>query len=145
MNISEETIKAIEEMYSVTWFDEQGNDVHPTKATEILFGHLNEEDLSEVPYIGKSFKLPKKKEVTLDYLLSKLNTEKIYKNFSEKFNKIVKLNGITCYPTSYGIGVFVAFAFRESIKDIKAKIENALNEHGIEYTTQYSDAGWVFR
>jgi hypothetical protein len=49
--------------------------------------------------------------------------------------------GLSAYPTSYGIGIFVAYSYRNSATEAKLKIEKALNNVGVKYTTEYSSAG----
>ena len=97
----------------------------------------------------KSFKLPKKKLVDLEWIMNKMNTEKVYQSFTENFKQLLKeagyTNGITVYPTSYGIGIFVGFGHRESILEMKQNIENILKNKDIEYKIGSSDAGWVLR
>jgi hypothetical protein len=74
--------------------------------------------------------------------MNKLNSDKIYQNFSNKFNQIIKNNkGISAYPTTYGIGFFALYKSQET----KDKIEEILNRFNIKYSTEYSDAGYVFR
>jgi hypothetical protein len=85
-------------------------------------------------------------EVTFEWIMNKINKDKVYKSFSENFNKILKSKGlvnINAYPTTYGIGIFV-FAGTK-IPETKKNIENLLNSLGIIYTTEYSDANLVFR
>ena len=97
----------------------------------------------------KSFKLPKKKLVDLEWVMNKMNTEKVYQSFTENFKSLLKeagyINGITVYPTSYGIGIFVGFGHRETILEIKQNIESILKSKDIEYKIGSSDAGWVLQ
>lgn len=96
-----------------------------------------------------TLKLPKKKEVNIEWCLNKLNAESTYKNFTESFKQILTdkgyINNLNVYPTSYGIGVFVAVSFRDNVKEIKTAIDSILTELNIEYSNQSSNAGWVFR
>lgn len=91
--------------------------------------------------ISKWFKTPKTKEVTFDYIMNKLNQESIYRNLSDLFSKLCK--NIPVYPTTYGIGVD-AFYNRDMSKEIRM-IEDKLNELGIEYRNEFSEAGYVYR
>jgi hypothetical protein len=123
--------------------DYNNENVSESKADEITIYDYND-------YIDfKSFKLPKNKIVDLEWIMNKMNTDKVYQSFTENFKTLLKeagyTNGITVYPTSYGIGVFVAFGRRESILEIKNNIENILNNKEIEYKIGSSDAGWVLR
>lgn len=96
-----------------------------------------------------TIKLPKKKEVNLDWVMNKLNAEKTFKNFTEDLKKILVKNGHTnsmnVYPTSYGIGIFVAVSYRNQTKVLKESIDTILNNAGIKYSNDRSNAGWVFR
>ena len=116
------------------------------KATHISFGWLNIG--GDMGYIGKTFAIPKRESnQTTEYFLNKLNTDIIYKNFSDEFNKILKAKGMsnyTSYPTSYGIGVFL-LGLSKYIDECKGQIESTLNELGIIFNTEYSDAHLVFR
>lgn len=53
------------------------------------------------------------------------------------------MQNIPVYPTTYGIGVD-AFYNREMSKEIKM-VEDKLNELGIEYRNEFSEAGYVYR
>ena len=57
-------------------------------------------------YSGKQIKILKKKEVTFDYILEKVNFTQEYKNLCDRFNKLIENENISAYPTTYGIGVF---------------------------------------
>lgn len=143
MNIQTSTIETIQAMgYTVTFQDEFVNLVEPSKASEMYIGFLKVGQ--ELQYIGKSIKATKK-ETTVEYVLDKINSVKTFKNFTTKFNKMVSKFGLSAYATSYGIGIFVAIGFRNSIQESKNQVENLLNELGVKFTTEYSEAGWVFR
>jgi len=73
---------------------------------------------------------------------SKINTDKIYIDFAKKFSKLCG-NGCTVYPTTYGIGVCTLL--KSTLDYNREKYENKLSELGIDYTNEYSDAGWVYR
>jgi hypothetical protein len=124
----------------VSYYDKNINDVPKEKAYQISLSKFD-------PYYENiSIKLPSKMEVTFEWVMNKINKDKIYKSFSENFNKILKSKGlvnINAYPTTYGIGIFV-FAGTK-IPETKKNIENLLNSLGIIYTTEYSDANYVFR
>ena len=97
----------------------------------------------------KTFRLPKKKLVDLEWIMNKWNSEKAFVSFVEDFKTLLQERGykhsINCYPTSYGIGVFVMLGHRDNIKKMKSDIDNLMNEIGVDYRNEYSDAGWVFR
>lgn len=116
------------------------------KATHISFGWLNIG--GDMNYIGKTILIPKRESnQTTEYFFNKLNTDVVYKNFSDEFNKILKSKGMsnyTSYPTSYGIGVFL-LGLSKYIDECKEQIESTLNELGVIFNTEYSDAHLVFR
>jgi hypothetical protein len=139
----EQELKALN--YSYTLFDKHYNDTEDESlAVDITVYDYNDG-------IGfKTFKLPKNKEVSLAWVMGKMNTEKIYQSFAEHFGKILKQklgysSWINIYPTTYGIGIFVALSYRSETKEIKEKIDKLLTDNGIQYKNQSSDAGWVFR
>lgn len=142
MNISKETIKQLESEFSILFYDNNANIVKPENATElsVIYRYVGE----NIELIHKTIKATKK-ETTYDYVLNKINSESVYKDFSVYFNQLVKKYSFSAYPTTYGIGVFIAVGFRESINKAKHQIENELNNLGIKFTTEYSNAMYVFR
>lgn len=139
MNISKNTIDLLSEVYNISFNDDFSNTVSFEKATLLSIGFSKTGE-----YIGKSIK-GTKKEISLEYILGKINTDTTFKNFATYFNSIVSKYGLNAYPTSYGIGIFVAFGYRCSISETKEQIDGILRELGLEYHTELSDAGWVFR
>lgn len=103
----------------------------------------------EPTFTMKTIKLPKNKLVDFDYIMNKVNADKVYQNFADNFRSLLTGSGfehsINVYPTSYGIGFFVLFNFRNENTKIKECIDSILNERNIEYRNEFSDAGWVFR
>ena len=97
----------------------------------------------------KSFKLPKKKLVDFEWVMNKWNSEKTFVSFVADFKKMLANRGykhsINCYPTSYGIGIFVAIGCRDNIKKIKTDVDSLMDKIGVEYRNEYSEAGYVFR
>lgn len=150
MNISKETISQLEEICTFRFTKDGYDDCDVNDATEIQIGYekLNGNIIDEkgyiINYIGKAVKATKK-EISIDYLLNRINTDKTFENFTKYFNKLLHGTGINAYPASYGIGIFVAIGFRNNIDKTKNDIESKLNELNIKYITGYSDAGWVFR
>lgn len=141
--LTSEIVEQIKSEYIVAFY--QGNSMEQVpfeQADTITFLYPINEFSN---YIGKSFKLPKKKQVDLTYFVEKIEADNIYISFAKKFGQLINKNGLSCYPTTYGIGVFVAVGYRNSINEIKSKIETLLTDRGIEYKTEYSEAGWVFR
>ena len=127
------------EGWSVNYYDKNINEVPKNEAYQMSVYTF------DPFYQNVTIKLPTKK-VTLDWVMNKINTDKVYKSFAENFNKLLKSKGyedINAYPTTYGIGTFVAFG--KGIEETKSRIENLLKSLGIEFTTEYSDAHYVFR
>lgn len=143
MNISKQTIEQLKsEFFSFTFYDNFLNEVSPQKATELNIGF--DKDYN---YIGKTIK-ETKKETTIDYIMCKINTDKVYVNFCNSFKKLLPTkyqNSITVYPASYGIGIFVFFDYRGQMSAIKEQIKSILDNLNIDYLTEYSDAQYVFR
>ena len=136
--------------YTITMYSNynmmiETNDIK--KATHLDFGWLNIGE-GDYDYIGKIVKIPNRTiNQTTEYFLKKLNTDVIYKNFSDEFNKILKakgMNNYNSYPTSYGIGVFL-LGSSNKIEDCKDQIESKLHELGVVFNTEYSNANFVFR
>lgn len=94
----------------------------------------------------------KGKEVTIE-MIDKLiaKNEKAYSGyygeFAKNMQRLLKENGLdrtyNIYPTTYGIGVWVIFNW--GAKDDIEKVTKILDERGIEYYNEYSEAGWVYR
>lgn len=144
MNISQETINKLSLDYTVTLMDEGMCEVEPEQATHISIGWeiINGEPSG---YVGKYLKAPMKKEVTYGWVLKKINQESLFAVFCDKFNYFLKTKGLRGYATSYGIGIESLFVGSKNLEENKLSIENELNLLGIKYTTEYSEAHWVFR
>jgi len=131
---------------------DKDNETTFDKITKITIGFYNpnkdKNNYDEAVYIGKTIKLPKKKQVDVRFILDKINSESVYKSFADEFSKLLKKkfnigNGLSVYPTTYGIGIFVLF--NHNARDTKRKIDELLNELGIEYYNEFSDAKYVYR
>lgn len=94
----------------------------------------------------------KSKAITPEYIEKLIaKNEKAYSGYYGKFainmQKLIKQNGLagkfSIYPTTYGIGVWVFYNW-DSEKDI-AEVTKILDERGIEYYNEFSDARWVYR
>lgn len=140
MKITKETISRMNELGYNVWPDD-------------VYGGLDDINFSSAPYIiicskdkeegyfCKTFKTPKEKEVTVEWLLSKVNKGNNYKSLYEYFAKIANKHNISVYPASYGIGVA---SLSNRIKDIKA-VSDKLSSLGLKYRTETSYGGWVYR
>lgn len=139
-NVKPNTQNILREMnYDVRLCDKYDEDCSVEDATHaavVIFG----EDGIRI----KTLELPKSKEIGVDWFLNKLENNKLYKNLSSIFSKILNIgNGTACvYPATYGIG-FTNYIFRD-IETAK-KLQNILDKNGIEYKTEYSDAFYVYR
>lgn len=89
-------------------------------------------------------KLPK--AANLEYVLNKMASKEdsVYVNLAKTFKKLIPQNlRADVYGTTYGIGVTMQ-------QNIAGKFEideiaDFLKENQIEYSTQWSDANWVYR
>lgn len=140
MNISENTIKTLKESFTLCFLDEMFNDQNPQDATRLLIGFT-----SQGEYIGKPIKATKR-ETTAGYVFAQISKISEYHNFCETFQKLLdEPSSVHVYAASYGLGVSVSFDYKGSVQRLKDKIYALLNGHGIDYKTEYSEAGWVFR
>jgi len=128
----------------------------------IMFGYYDYDSLEEVPVeqancinlssidqdsevyipIGTYIRTPKKKPVTLEWILEKVNKASQFKNLTEHMKKVVSGNNIDVYPTSYGVGMFRLFGIE---KGILVRVKKFFDDNNIEYTNEFSDARWVYR
>ena len=127
------------EGWKINYYNNNIDEVKKEEATQMSVFRF------EPYYESYSIKIPKKKEVTFAWIMDKVSKDNVYKSFSENFNSVLEslvYNGLNVYPTTYGIGVSVIFGNKN---ESKYKIEKVLNDYGIDYTTEYSDAFYVFR
>lgn len=106
---------------------------------------------------GRIVKMPYKKctetwadfEARVDKVIARVEKESKgrYAEFSNLMQRIVNERIKDCsyltYPTTYGFGLEAIFNW--NFDKQAAEIEKLLNEMGVSYTTEYSDAFWVFR
>ena len=85
-------------------------------------------------------KAPKAKEVTVDWLLSKINKEAAYQNLSQYLHKAFS-SCVSVYPASYGVGVASLFSREDDIKTVANKLKSLR----LKFRNELSDAGWVYR
>lgn len=90
---------------------------------------------------NKSYNLPKK--VTLEWLHNKINNDKLYINFAKDFKKLINNNSILIYATSYGIGI--SSLYNNNFNNAKKEIFDKLDNLGIKFDVEYSDAMWIYR
>jgi len=90
----------------------------------------------------RTYRLPKHYDET--WVLMKVEEFLFfYKSSGANLSKIVEplTEGKSCYPASYGIGFFNFFLKQEEVDELL----KLLKEHKIEYTTEFSQANWVYR
>ena len=140
MNHEPQLIEKLEALgyFAGCWVDVYSdlNECKPEEAKQLLISNF------EAGIVGKVVSLPKVKEVTVEYVLNKVNQESTFKNLVDYCTKIVNNNGISIYPTSYGIGCFIVFG---RLRDRIEEISKQLTAKGIEFTNEFSDAGYVYR
>lgn len=140
MKITQETISKLNELGYNVW---AYNPCRPTNiddyknATHIGIGMIIE---SNDDWFCKSFKTPKGKEVTVEWVLTKINKESSYKNLSQYLRKIFGYS-ISVYPASYGIGVDTLGNYKVTAKNVSDKLE----ELGVKYRNEFSEGRWVYR
>lgn len=142
MKISKKTIESLNGNFQYWFGDTNANEVSIEKATELNISWVDENGCANRRTI-KSLK----SEITFDFIMTKINTDKdkIFIDFVKYFNKLISKEGLSAYPTTYGIGVFVAVGLKSNIDEQKTKVEKLLTKLKIKYSTEYSEAGWVFR
>lgn len=85
--------------------------------------------------------------MTIEWILSKVQSEGVYQNFATEFKKILvkeyQIN-LNVYPTSYGIGIDT-FNYQGFFNENRKKVENFLTKLNINFSTEYSSASLVYR
>lgn len=98
-------------------------------------------------FVDVSFSTPKNKEITVDYLIKKVNdkmkVDNYYTNLTKVFEKLI--TNARFYATTYGIGMETLFYNSAKSKEDVETLEKFLTENKIEYRNEYSDARWVYR
>ena len=138
MKITDKTIEAIKQAgYDCIFYDEFINEVNPIKAIRLqLFAF-------DPCYVSYSFNAPKNKEITLEWALSKIAQKENYVSINwKKVFAPLNLFNVGFYTTSYGIGVETIFSDRT---ETRQKIDEFLKSNNIDFTNEYSEAGWIFR
>ena len=144
MVISEQTIQKLKSEFVIGFYDNNVNEMPPHLATHLSIHAMA--DYSELLF--KTLKTPTKKEVTMEWVMEKLGADKVYTDFAPKFGaylKTIGVSGMNTYPASYGIGVWAAMTYKNTHSEDRDAIEKALTNLGVEFTSEYSDAHWVFR
>ncbi len=135
MNITKETISKLEGLGYYVW-GRMGY-----KTTDEGLPYSKAENLVvAINYNIRDFKAPKEKEVTVEWVLSKINKESSYKNLSIYLCKVFGYS-ISIYPASYGIGIDTLGGYKMEAIKVSAKLE----ELGLKYRNELSEGGWVYR
>lgn len=136
MIISQETIKKLKDLGYVVWgqkgimYTDEGLTYEEADTLVV-----------SMDFVFNNLKTPKYKEVTLEWVLDKINKGNSYKNLSQYLRKVFGYS-IDIYPTSYGIGIDTLFGKYEN----RAKmVAEKLSELGLKFRNEFSDAGWVYR
>lgn len=85
----------------------------------------------------------------LDKVISKVEKENTteYGKFAAMMQRIIEKKlgekNYLIYPTTYGIGLWAIYNFHFDTD--KSKIEGVLDEMGVEYYNEFSDANWAYR
>lgn len=140
-NIKQETISKLRDAGYTIWFqrNEDYKDHLPENAHFAYVSTLNDGEYKKITI------RPTKKETTFSDIVGKFATDKVYKDFSKHFERLLGKESIDIYPTSYGIGVFIAITSIQKEEQLKKEISERLNELGVEFSNEYSDAAWVLR
>lgn len=144
----------------MSWYD-YSEDVAKEKAAEhfnpehSFYGHWYDCTKVYISYEGTKLftrTVQKSKGYNLEDILTWVAKDKkaysgTFGEFTEKMQGICKemgyLNSWSVYPTTYGIGVWVYYNWNVE-KDL-TNVADLLNKWGLEYSTEFSDAHWVFR
>lgn len=128
MRITKETISKLNELgYDVWAHDNNCNEVPFEKGSYIYIDY-------------RSVKIPKQKEVTVEWVLDKISKESSYRNLSNYLRKLFS-STMSVYPASYGIGINSLFGFKNNVE----MVENKLRELGLKYRCEFSDCRFVYR
>lgn len=128
MKITKETISKLSELgYNVWAHDDNSNEVPFEKGDYIYIDY-------------RSVKTPKQKEVTVEWLLDKINKTSFYRNLSDYLRKLFS-STISVYPASYGIGINSSCGYKGDAE----MVANKLKELGLKYRCEFSDCRFVYR
>lgn len=96
----------------------------------------------------RTLKLPKKKLVDFEWVQQKIAPKRraqLKPLVEEAIQEIEEGNELSCYATSYGVGVSYLFNSKERIQKIVSNITRHLESYGIPSRIEFSDARWVLR
>jgi len=70
-----------------------------------------------------------------------------YSRFAGEFRRLINAKGLdkswSVYPTEYGIGIWIYYNWN-SERDCRL-VKELMDESGVEYSNEYSNAAWVYR
>lgn len=157
MNIREETLRQLSQLYTFHFENDQGSchywnepeisEIPLSKCTMLIINWSLDKNGEPERFLGKSLRLPKKMEITLAWILGKIENGKAYQSFAEQFNCLLNKkfpNRFLAYPTTYGIGVFIIFGGKRTGQEIEL-IKKELESRNIQYQNEFSKAHWVYR
>jgi len=136
MNISQETIAKLEESLGLVSFFNRNNITEDlTTADELIIYHYNNGE-----HCGVKVKATKK-ETTFERVLQEVEKKKIkLPSDFRQFEPLAKLSGIAEF-TCYGLSLCTISRQEKKEKQLDAFLDNL----GINYSKEYSDAQWVMR
>lgn len=90
-------------------------------------------------------------EITEEYIRDLIKREEklyngAYGRVAILMRKLLDGNGFNdtmIYPTTYGIGVWAIFNW--NLEECKERVAKILDERGVDYSNEFSEAGWVYR
>ena len=94
-------------------------------------------------YYGIHFKVPKNKEITLDYIYNKIykaknpikiDTYEIFKKFGQKYK-------VPADPTTFGFSAYILFGGGNQLIN---KVTKILTDKGISFKERMSPGGWCY-
>lgn len=139
MNQVENTIKTLEALGYRIYFSDQWH------SKDLPANEAHWFSIGEPESLAHHFKMIKNLDkFTPEYVLSKLSQKE-----SMKIDWGKLLSGVCpCsqfYPTTYGFGMFCLFGSDEKATASKLAVSQFLEQMGVEYKNEYSDARWVYR
>jgi hypothetical protein len=133
-----ETIAKLKQEGIIVWFaDANVNETPFEKATH---WHIC---MFEPNYVSINGKLPKRKPFDTTFVYEQLaKKQKVESIDYYAIFKPVQIQNARFYATTYGLGVEVLFGNKEETISL---IKKFLEDNGIDYSTEYSSAWWVYR
>lgn len=143
MNLSTKVQKGLNELYKYDLFDDRNMYISTPKATLISICFERDGDGHDAFYskaIG-----PGADEITLDWILNRINQKSNYRPFCAAFTKKLDESRIGIYPASFGMALVLNTSSRQVGEVLKDRVEAWLAHFEIEYSTFDSSTWWVWR